>query len=248
VLLPDDGNRTAPVRAARAPAPAAGAPSTHYVITLATPAMPIRAPLPRLPPVIGARVFCDRLTVGGAPHVRIQIGYFESLRSAAQVLRQVQVPYPGATLRGVRLVPRAQPVHPRPPAAPRREVPPAGRTAGQVRAAAAPGWPGLAVELLWSPEPVDLTHVPPLTLFDDHTLYAVAAHRGGHDWHGLRLGFFHDRHCAKAAADEAATYFSGAIAVPVTRTEYEQAQAAEIQPFAARIGVPAIVPSSGGSG
>ncbi len=234
--------------AAPGPSPAAGQMSIRYVITLAMSAMPLRTPLPRLPPVVGARVFCEPFAVAGAAHVRIQLGYFESVRTAAEVLRVVQPHYPQATVRGVRLMPR-------PPSSLAVEhgtahegQPHHGRTARRAELAGTSGAHGFAVELLWSPTPIDLAHVPPLTLFDDHTLYAVSAHRGGHVWHGLRLGFFSDRDAAKAAMDEAASYFSGAIAVPVTDAEYAQARSAEIQPFAARVGITSIVLPSGAGG
>lgn len=224
-----------------------GAPATagadgsaaHYLITLTTTALPLREVLPRLPGFAEARVFCERYVEAGITRVRVQLGYFRSMRAAADALRVVQADYPHATVRDVPPLPGADHASARAGAAPS----PGTFTATRRELSADTALRRFAVELLWSPQPIDLAHVPPLTLFDGYTLYAVAAHRGGHDWHGLRLGFFTDRAAAMAAVDEATTYFSGAIAVPVSESEFDKASEAEIRPFVARIGVVSFAPT-----
>lgn len=211
----------------------ADGPAAHYLITLTTAILPLREVLPRLPVFAEARVFCERYVDAGTTRVRVQLGFFRSMRAAAEAMRAVQADYPHATVRAVRPLAGGDRAPARAGAAPS----PGGFTAVRRETPADTAIRRFAVELLWSPQPIDLAHVPPLTLFDGHTLYAVAAHRGGHDWHGLRLGFFTDRVAAMAAVDEATTYFSGAIAVPVSDSEFDKASAAEIRPFAARIGI-----------
>ena len=206
----------------------------HYVITLTTAALPLRDTLPRLPAFADARVFCERYVEAGVARIRVQLGYFRSARAVAEALRVAQADYPMATVRGVRLLARPGDSDPDERTTP-GPYSPAVRSVGTPAEVVATR--RFAVELLWSPEPIDLAHVPPLTLFDGYTLYAVSAHRGGHDWHGLRLGFFTDRSAAMAAVDEATTYFHGAIAVPVSDSEFLQANEAEIRPFVARIGL-----------
>ena len=224
--------------------------TAHYVITLTTAPLPIRDALPRLPAFAEARVFCERYEDAGTVRIRVQLGYFRSVRAAAEALRIVRAEYPCAAVRGVRLPhePRHSAAHgvaaPDGAAAPVRGTPHLASVTGtRDDARAAAGFRRFAVELLWSPQPIDLTHVPPLTMFDGYTLYAVSAHRGGHDWHRLQLGFFTDRATAMAAVDEATTYFADAIAVPVTDSEFDQASEAEIRPFAARIGVVSFAPT-----
>jgi len=233
---------------------AAGGESTtaQFVITLTSTTMPIRETLPRLPAFADARVFCEPYLEAGVARIRVQLGYFRSMHAAAQALFIVRPDYPRATVHGVRRP--SPPERQVPPSVPAREGDaatnvaaawPAASAAAPRRAASATAARHLAVELLWCPQPIDLTHVPPLTLFDGLTLYAVAAHRGGHDWHGLRLGFFTDRKTAMDAVDEATSYFTGAIAVPVSDSEFAQATEAEVRPFVARIGIAALARAFG---
>ncbi|MBS0394812.1 MAG: hypothetical protein JSR54_09305 [Proteobacteria bacterium] len=192
----------------------------RYVITLLRSSAPVRDPELATLRVGAARVVWRRHPAGGAPAFRAQLGYFDTVRAAAAALKQVATRYPGATLSAVRLeLPDG--------------VPASGSAPGDARVDSRQ----FAVELRWSLGVVDVAHVPPLTLFDGLRLYTVCARRCGHDWHGLRLGFFPDRGSAQRLVEQANGYFQGAIAVPVTPAEIALAANAELRPFAARIGI-----------
>jgi len=80
-----------------------------------------------------------------------------------------------------------------------------------------------AVQLHWSPEPIDLSRVPSLPIFDAHTLYATVSRREGRSRYFLRLGFFHDPISAKEVASEVRSHFASAAVVPVTEQELAHA-------------------------
>lgn len=210
-------------------------PPGGFVVTLLASTLPLDDVAARLPGALFAKAFCERRVVDGRTHFRLQLGPFPSAELAVEVLKEARRAFPRAVIR------------------------PAGscqgrRAAAQPGAAAAAGkdspatrpnvveladdfQPGLrfAVELVWSPGPIDLRYVPPLTLFDGRTLYAVSVRRANHLWYGLRVGFYDTRGDAHAAAAELAAYFSGAVVVPATEREFEHARGAEILGWAARI-------------
>jgi hypothetical protein len=80
-----------------------------------------------------------------------------------------------------------------------------------------------AVQLHRSVQPIDLTSVPSLSIFQAFTLYATRGHRDGHSWYCLRLGFFSDAIAAKQVAYYVRPSFSSAAVVPVTEQECTRA-------------------------
>ena len=80
-----------------------------------------------------------------------------------------------------------------------------------------------AVQLQWSVQPVDLTRVPPLAIFNAYTLYTIDGNREGRKWYGLRLGFFSDANSAKQVAQYVRSEFSSVAVVPVSPQEFERA-------------------------
>jgi len=85
-----------------------------------------------------------------------------------------------------------------------------------------------AVQLDWSPRPIDPGRVPSLQIVKTHTLYATESVRQGRCSYFLRLGFFADAAAAKEAASEVRSRFASAVIVPVT--EQEIARARETSP------------------
>ena len=80
-----------------------------------------------------------------------------------------------------------------------------------------------AVQLHRSVQPIDLTSVPALSIFQAFTLYTTGGHRDGRSWHCLRLGFFSDAIAAKQVAYYVRPSFSSAAVVPVTEQECTRA-------------------------
>ena len=80
-----------------------------------------------------------------------------------------------------------------------------------------------AVQLQWAVQPVDLTKVPPLAIFNAYTLYTIDGSREGRKWYGLRLGFFSDANSAKQVAQYVRSEFASVAVVPVTSQELEHA-------------------------
>jgi hypothetical protein len=83
-----------------------------------------------------------------------------------------------------------------------------------------------AVQLHWSAEPIDLSHVPPLAIFKAHTLYATESRREGRCCSFLRLGFFADPFSAKQVAVQVRSNFAAAAVVPVVEPEITRAREA----------------------
>ena len=86
--------------------------------------------------------------------------------------------------------------------------------------------PCFAVQLAWSVEPIDLTRVPQLAIFNAYTLYGAQGHRDGRRWYGLRLGFFTDAVSAKQVAQYVRADFATVSVVPVSTRERDQAKRA----------------------
>lgn len=83
-----------------------------------------------------------------------------------------------------------------------------------------------AVQLRWSAQPIDLSHVRPLAIFKTHTLYATESRRKGRSRHFLRLGFFADPISAKQVAVQVRSSFGSAAVVPVVESEVARAREA----------------------
>jgi hypothetical protein len=80
-----------------------------------------------------------------------------------------------------------------------------------------------AVQLHRSVQPIDLSSVPALSVFQAFTLYATEGRRDGRSWYCLRLGFFRDAIAAKQVAYYVRPSFSSAAVVPVTEQECTRA-------------------------
>jgi hypothetical protein len=243
--------------------------SRGFVITLLSSIRPLDDVAARLLSAEFGTAFCARHIVDGHAHYRLQLGPFMTMDSAAQALKVARRIFPRAVIRaadGIRRAGNGALAHTEVPQAarPARDDE-SWRTSGSAGEATRPVAKGdsavttsevieipdaqrvtsklYAVELLWSPSPLDLAHVPPLTLFDERTLYAVSVRRASHLWYGLRVGFYRDGHEARRAATELVGYFEGAIAVPATEQEFAHARAAEIRAWAARIDASVVVPA-----
>ncbi len=83
--------------------------------------------------------------------------------------------------------------------------------------------PWYAVQLVWSVQPIALTHIPQLAIFSAYTLYGAEGNRDGRRWYGLRLGFFTDAVSAKQVAHYVRADFATVSVVPVTARERDQA-------------------------
>lgn len=82
-----------------------------------------------------------------------------------------------------------------------------------------------AVQLEWSPTPIDVRSIPPLAIFRAYTLYTVGCQFEGRRWYGLRLGFFSDVLSAKQVAQYVRAEFKSVAVVPVSNRERSQADA-----------------------
>ena len=82
-----------------------------------------------------------------------------------------------------------------------------------------------AVQLEWSPTPIDVRKIPPLAIFRAYTLYTVGCQFDGRKWYGLRLGFFSDALSAKQVAQYVRSEFKSVAVVPVSNRERSQADA-----------------------
>jgi hypothetical protein len=85
-----------------------------------------------------------------------------------------------------------------------------------------------AVQLHWSPEPIDLKRVPSLPIFKGYTLYANESRREGRSRYFLRLGFFGDPISAKQFAAQLRANFASAAVVPVAEQEVTSAREAAL--------------------
>jgi hypothetical protein len=83
-----------------------------------------------------------------------------------------------------------------------------------------------AVQLEWSPQPIDLNSTPRYLIFRSYTLYTTRARRDGREWFELRLGFFRDALSAKQVAYYLRSEFDSAAVVPVSPQEQAAARAA----------------------
>jgi hypothetical protein len=102
-----------------------------------------------------------------------------------------------------------------------------------------------AVQLMWSVQPIDMSQVPQLAIFNAYTLYGAEGNRDGRRWYGLRLGFFTDAVSAKQVAQYVRSEFTAVSVVPVTIRERERATIAASQ-AAPRPGPAATAASSSG--
>jgi hypothetical protein len=90
---------------------------------------------------------------------------------------------------------------------------------GAVVPEAPPQAAGYAVQLRFSVQPIPMSEVPQLAIFDAYTLYNAEGNRDGRRWYGLRLGFFSDSASAKQVANYVRSEFSEVAVVPVSERE-----------------------------
>jgi hypothetical protein len=88
-----------------------------------------------------------------------------------------------------------------------------------------------AVQLHWSPQPIDLKRVPSLAIFKGFTLYATESRREGRSRYFLRLGFFADPVSARQFAAQLRANFASAAVVPVAEQEVTRAREAAVSSF-----------------
>jgi hypothetical protein len=78
------------------------------------------------------------------------------------------------------------------------------------------------VQLALSEQPVDLSSVPHLDIFDEYHLYTIAGVEQGKVLHSLRLGFFSEEVSANVVAGYLKTYFNDSQITRVAAAEYER--------------------------
>jgi hypothetical protein len=94
-----------------------------------------------------------------------------------------------------------------------------------LKEAVAQGAPvSFAVQLEWSAQPIELSHVPSLAIFKVYTLYATESRREGRSRYFLRLGFFGDPVSARQVAVQVRSNFPSAAVVPVAEQEVARAR------------------------
>jgi hypothetical protein len=74
--------------------------------------------------------------------------------------------------------------------------------------------------------PIDPSNVPPLTIFQAYTLYAVESRRASRSCYFLRLGFFGDPLSANQVASHLRSSFASAAVVPILDEEATRAREA----------------------
>jgi hypothetical protein len=80
-----------------------------------------------------------------------------------------------------------------------------------------------AVQLQWSPQPIELGKAPRHAIFSSYTLYTTQARFDGRQWFCLRLGFFSDAISAKQVAQYLFSDFPSVAVVPVNPQEHATA-------------------------
>jgi len=91
-----------------------------------------------------------------------------------------------------------------------------------------------AVQLMWTREPIDVTQIARLKIFNGYLLYAVESEPGGRHEYGVRLGFYGDALSAGLVAQYVRPVFKNATVVPVSERELARAAAAKIRVAPAR--------------
>jgi hypothetical protein len=86
-----------------------------------------------------------------------------------------------------------------------------------------------AVELVCSPQPMEIEDVAPLPILDHYTIYTVEGLRAGERWYGVRVGFFTDVAAARQLADEVTSEFASVAVVPISVLEKRAASGEEGQ-------------------
>lgn len=87
---------------------------------------------------------------------------------------------------------------------------------------------GYAVQLRWSTQPISVSGLPQLAIFDAYTLYRAKGRELHGSWHALRLGFFADPVSAEQVANYIRAEFTEVSVVPVGSAERDSATAASV--------------------
>jgi hypothetical protein len=91
-----------------------------------------------------------------------------------------------------------------------------------------------AVQLLSSPQPIELSSTPRDPIFRSYTVYTTRVRYDGREWFELRMGFFSDAISAKQVAHYMQSQYDSAAVVPVNPQEQAAALAAANAARAAR--------------
>jgi len=91
-----------------------------------------------------------------------------------------------------------------------------------------------AVQLLWSPQLIDLNNTPRDPIFRSYTVYTTRVRNDGREWFELRLGFFADALSARQVAHYMQPEYNSAAVVPVDTDERDAARAARAAASAAK--------------
>jgi hypothetical protein len=106
-----------------------------------------------------------------------------------------------------------------------------------------------AVQLRWATQPIGVSELPPLAIFDAYTLYRAKGRQEGAYWHALRLGFFTDLVSAEQVASYIRPEFAEATVVPVGAAERGKAlSAAGARPASSAAQTPAPSPAKAAPG
>ena len=86
-----------------------------------------------------------------------------------------------------------------------------------------------AVQLAFGREPIDISALPGLAIYEGYSLYAIETRPGGRRLYGVRLGFYDDVASARRVAQYVRSEFSNVTIVPVSEREVAQANIATIR-------------------
>ena len=92
-----------------------------------------------------------------------------------------------------------------------------------------------AVQLLWSPQLIELDNMPRDPIFRSYTVYTTRVHNEGREWFELRMGFFADALSARQVANYMQREYTSAAVVPVSVVEQSAARFAASSAKAARL-------------
>jgi hypothetical protein len=225
--------------------------SGHFMLTLCQLSAPVSIRPPQSPQLKPYTFFTSsRRDLDGSERLYLHMGYFETLDDAERWARVARERYPEAF---ASLAPNgsADPLSDTQvlKILETRGVSPAQdgldekgsdqiallrpedtSTRQALKEAVAQGAPvSFAVQLQWSPQPLDLARVPALPAFRGYTLYETETRREGRARYFLRLGFFTDPVSAKQVAAQVRANFSSAAVVPVAEQEVTRAREASME-------------------
>ncbi len=227
-------------------------------ITLIASNLPIPMPTLSDEQLRGLALFKSRRVEDGRERFRLHLGYFVSYADAERVLAVVRPAYPRAMVAAVpqdsmgsldntaitrfsilqpalqeQAVPAPTPiVAALPMTAPSQSAAPAVSLAASfVR----PPVQRFSVQLAFSREPIDISKLPQLAIYDGYLLYAIETESGGRRLYGIRLGFYDDALSARLVAQYVRSDFKEVAIVPVSEREVARATTAKVRLPASRV-------------